>query len=136
MPGIFEWKPEYTVSVSTFDLQHKKLFRLADNLHKAMREGRGRTVLASLLDELVAYTRTHFSAEEEILAGCKYPQLEMHRAEHAKLLQEVAKFQKEFAAGHAQITIELMDFLRKWISNHILKTDSQYGDHLNSQGVY
>jgi hemerythrin len=136
MAELFQWKPEYSVSVSKCDAQHKKLFLLADNLHRAMREGRGRQVLSSLLNELVSYTRTHFAAEEDILAGSGYPDLARHRAEHARLLEQVDQFQKDFAAGKTQISIDLMDFLQNWISNHILQTDSHYSNYLNAQGVY
>lgn len=136
MPGMFDWKPEYSVSVSTLDSQHKKLFLLADNLHCAMREGRGRQILSGLLNELVSYTRTHFTAEEQILAGTGYPDTALHRAEHEKLLEQVDQFQKDFATGHAQISVELMEFLRTWIANHILQTDSRYGNFLNNKGVY
>lgn len=136
MPDLFEWKPEYSVSVSIFDMQHKKLFQLASNLHQAMREGRSRSVLSGLLSELVSYTRTHFRSEEEILDSNGYPELQRHREEHQALLVQVDNFQKEFAAGNAHISIELMDFLSNWIANHILQTDSQYGNYLNTRGVY
>jgi hemerythrin len=133
---MFEWKPEYSVSVSTLDLQHKKLFSLTNSLHQAMREGRERQVLADLLNELVSYTRTHFAAEEELLANCGYPTLNQHRSEHDSLLKQVATFQKAFAAGDAHLSIELMPFLQTWITSHILHLDTQYGDYLNKQGVY
>src|SRR5512133_213076 len=112
MPELFEWKPEYSVSISKCDAQHKKLFLLADNLHRAMREGRGRQVLSSLLNELVSYTRTHFSDEEELMAAHRYPEFDRHRLEHGMLLQKVDQFQRSFASGNAQISIELMDFLQ------------------------
>ncbi len=136
MPDLFDWKPEYSVSVSTFDMQHKKLLQLASNLHQTMREGRARSVLSDLLSQLVTYTRTHFRAEEEILDGNRYPELQRHREEHLALLVQVENFQKEFAAGNAHISIELMEFLRNWIANHILQTDSRYANYLNTRGVY
>jgi hemerythrin len=136
MPELFDWKPEFSVSVSSFDTQHKRLFSLAASLHQAMREGRGRQILANLLNDLILYTRSHFSSEEELLASNGYPLLESHRDEHQRLLQKVADFQKDFLAGNAHISVELMDFLQKWITNHILKTDSAYGTYLNRHGLY
>lgn len=136
MPGLFEWKPDYSVSISRFDAEHKKLLSLADNLHHAMRDGRGRLVLEAMLKELVSYTRTHFAGEEELLARNGYPDLEQHRREHQALLKRVDDFVKDFEAGHLQISIELMDFLQNWITNHILNTDKNYSDYLNAAGVY
>lgn len=131
-----EWIPAYSVSVSKLDQQHKTLFAMAQKLNAAMREGRGKDVLGRLLSELVAYTNTHFAAEEELLARYKYPALAHHRTEHKKLICRLEQFQKQFEAGQVLISIDLMDFLASWISSHILQSDAQYADHLNRQGVY
>jgi hemerythrin len=136
MPELFEWKPEYSVSVSRFDAEHKRLFSLADNLHRAMREGRGRQVLGTMLNDLVSYTRTHFAAEEDLLGRSGYPDLREHRDEHQILLKRVDEFLRDFEAGNVQISIGLMEFLQDWIAKHILNTDKGYSDYLNAAGMY
>jgi hemerythrin len=132
----FEWKPEYSVSISKFDHQHKQLFSLAESLHDAMLAGREREVLARLLGDLITYTKLHFAAEENLLSHHHYPELEHHRFEHAQLMLKVANYQKRLDSGEVQFTIELMDFLQRWIVNHVLQTDTRYGSYLNKLGVY
>ncbi len=134
--GAFAWKPEYSVSVSILDAQHKKLFALAQNLHDAMRAGRGRDVLGHCLGELVDYTKTHFREEEQLLASHGYRELPEHRSQHAQLIAKISEFQAEFATGNAMITIDLMDFISGWIAGHIKGTDMLYADFFNRQGVY
>ena len=134
--AAFAWKPEYSVSVSTIDAQHRKLFVLGQNLHDAMSAGRGREVLGRCLKELVEYTRQHFAEEESLLALHDYPDLPQHRLQHSQLIKKIVEFEQQFAAGNALISIDLMDFIRDWIANHILQTDMQYADFFNKLGVY
>ncbi len=134
--GIFVWKPEYSVSVSKLDTQHKKLFALAQNLQDAMRAGKGRDVLASCLNDLVSYTKSHFAEEEAMLERHKYAGLPAHRVQHAELIKKISEFQDRFNSGNAFITIELMDFIQNWITKHIMQTDYSYGNFFNKLGVY
>ncbi len=134
--SIFAWKPEYSVSVSVLDAQHKKLFALAQNLHDAMIAGKGRDVLAQSLNDLIEYTKTHFAEEEALLAGHDYPELPQHKQQHLQLIAKITEFQIEFAAGNALITVEVMDFIQNWIKMHILQSDYRYSDFFNRLGVY
>jgi hemerythrin len=134
--GIFVWKPEYSVSVSLLDAQHKRLFALAQTLQDAMSAGKGREVLARCLDDLVAYTKTHFAEEESLLSRHNYADLPQHKSKHLQLINHISDFQKQFASGNAFITIELMDFIQGWITKHILQTDYSYGSFFNKLGVY
>ena len=34
------------------------------------------------------------------------------------------------------VVVEAMDFLKDWLSDHILVTDHQYSPFLNGQGVF
>ncbi len=134
--GAYDWKPEYSVSVSVLDAQHKKLFALAQNLHDAMCAGRGREVLGRCLGELIDYTKTHFAEEEKLLAGHNYPGLPDQKRQHALLIAKIMEFQKSFANGSGMITLEVMDFISGWIAGHIKGTDMLYADFFNRQGVY
>ncbi len=134
--GVFVWKPEYSVSVSILDAQHKKLFALAQTLQDAMRAGKGRDVLARCLNDLVAYTKTHFAEEESLLDRHNYPELSHHQLQHIQLIKKISEFQNQFNSGNALITIELMDFIQDWITKHILQTDNNYGAFFNQLGVY
>jgi hemerythrin len=134
--AAFAWKPEFSVSVSVIDAQHRKLFTLGQNLQDAMRAGRGREILGRCLKELVEYTKQHFAEEESLLARHNYPDLPRHRLQHSQLIKKIVGFEQEFASGNALISIDLMDFIRDWIANHILQSDMQYADFFNKLGVY
>jgi hemerythrin len=55
------------VSVNEIDLQHqKKLIEMINNLHDAMRPGKGNAVLGEIINGLVDYAGAHFQTEEKI----------------------------------------------------------------------
>ena len=134
--ALFEWTPEYTVSVLRFDSEHKKLFALVNELNDAMSAGRGRAIVARVLKELTDYTRRHFAGEEEAMRRAGYEGLEAHIAEHRALSEQVAKYYAEWAANESTSPVDLLFFLRNWLQKHILETDRKYGKQLNGAGIH
>jgi len=130
---MFEWKPEYSVGVAQIDAQHKQLFEMAADLHKAMLSGQAKSALASLLARLVSYTRSHFATEEGLMQSSHYSGYAHQKAEHDALTQKVMAFQKDFEAGRVAVSVEILQFLGGWLREHIGVTDRKFGAYLNSQ---
>jgi hemerythrin len=129
---LFTWNDSYSVSVQQFDDQHKVLFNLVNDLHDAMAQGKGRDRIGQTLNTLISYTRGHFSAEETALRKAGYPQYEQHKKEHDAFTAKVLDFETTYKAGTSNVTVDLMGFLREWLSNHILKIDKQYASYLKN----
>ncbi len=123
--SFLDWTEQYSVSNTIIDQQHQKLVNLINNLHTAMSNGEGEEYIGSLLGDLVAYTKYHFSAEESIMKTHNYPGLEEHQEKHRKMTEQVLKLQQRHHNGE-RLTLEVMHFLRDWLTKHILKTDKQY----------
>lgn len=126
---------KYSVGVKETDLQHKKLVELINSLHDAMKEGKGKDVLARVLQELVKYAASHFATEEKYMTQFNYPGYSAHKAEHEKFVAKVVDFQKDFDSGKAVMTLEVMSFLKDWLVKHILGTDKKYGPFFNEHGL-
>lgn len=132
---LVTWTDSYSVNVTVFDKHHQHLFSLLNDLHDAMLGGRGKDVLQKTIAELVSYTQNHFTAEEAALKRTGYPDLERHRAEHQRFAAQVQQFATDFASGKAMLTLEVLNFLRQWLQNHIVGTDQRYGAHLNRNAI-
>jgi hemerythrin len=133
--ALLKWDPSYSVKVHKCDEDHKKLFSLINNLHQAMLAGQGASKVQPIVKELADYTKYHFSAEEAMLEKTKYPELNVHRAEHQSFVKKVEQFQQDLAAGKLVPSISVSNFLNDWLVNHIQKTDQKYSAHLNANGV-
>ena len=133
--ALMEWKDEYSVSVSGFDSQHKKLINLINDLHSAMSNGKGKDILGKTLDELVSYTVFHFASEEKMMKEHNYSCYSIHKIEHEKLAKQVIEFQGNLKSGEYVIPQEVLLFLKNWLVNHIMGTDKKYSGFFNSKGV-
>jgi len=134
--SFIEWSDDYSVGVELFDQQHKGLVDLINKLHEAMSEGKSRTVMASILDDLVKYTVIHFTSEEELFHKHHYPLDQEHTQQHQALTEQVLKFKHDFDNGQVMISVYVLDFLKKWLIEHIQGADMRYKDFFNKQGIY
>jgi hemerythrin len=130
------WSEKYSVGVKTLDSQHTVLFDILNDLHAAMMKGEAQSMTGPLLRKLVKYTHEHFSAEEKMLEAAKYPRLTEHRAKHQDLIKQVEDYSARFEWGEITLNMHLMEFLRDWLSNHILKVDHEYAPWLKEHGVH
>ena len=134
--ALLTWNAKYSVGVKSLDGQHTVLFDILNDLHAAMMKGQAQTMTGPLLRKLVDYTRTHFAAEEGMLAASKYPGLTAHRKLHVDLLKQVEDYSARYDRGEITLNLHLINVLRDWLTNHIQKTDHEYGPWLNEHGMH
>jgi len=132
---MFEWKPQYSVQIASIDGQHQNLFRIAGELLAAMSSGQGKIALSRILERLVQYTSVHFAHEERLMRLHDYPDLAAHKAQHDELKKQVLHFQADFEAGRANMTVQLLHFLKDWLSKHIAESDQKYAPYLRDKAV-
>lgn len=131
---LLEWSAEYSVHVIEIDREHEKLFGIVNRLHAAMLAGRGNKILASLLTEITQYTFYHFTHEEQVMASVRYAGRERHVQEHDSLRQAAGAFVGRFERGEEALTIELTLFLSAWLRQHVMTSDLQLGEYINTHG--
>ena len=132
---LIAWDQGFSVGVGSIDEQHKKLIGLLNDLHDAMRFGKGRDVLGKVLAELIDYTAYHFRTEEGLFAKYGYPEHAAHEREHRDLTRQAMELKERFERGDTAITIDVMNFLKDWLNDHILGSDKRYGPFLAGKGV-
>lgn len=125
---LFPWSAKFEMKIDTIDMQHKKLVELVNQLHSAMKSGRGNETVMEILGELVEYTTYHFNFEENFMAEHGYPGLDGHKALHAKLVAEVTDLVQKLEKGQAGVSMELLTFLSSWLRDHILQKDKAYAE--------
>jgi hemerythrin len=132
---MFEWTADYAMDIPGLDREHQSLFRIAGELHAAMVSGKGTAVMGRILDRLIQYTTVHFSHEERLMREAAYPAYEAHKAEHEALAAQVVAFSSRFSSGQATITVQLLQFLKSWLQNHIASSDRKYAPYLKERAA-
>ena len=129
------WKDDYSVGIDSIDQQHKKLVNLINHLQTAIDYSTGKEFEQDALDELVDYTKTHFTYEEGLMRDNDYPDFEAHKAQHEEMFKKVAEVLAEYEKNQDTAMSNAVVYLKEWLINHINGTDKQYSSYLIGKGV-
>lgn len=135
MRKLIEWTEELSVGVQEIDEQHKILVGLLNKFHEAVVTGSDKAMIKSVLKEVTDYTVIHFAVEESLMRIFNYPDYETHKGHHAELAGQVKELQHKVETEEAEVSMEVLSFLRHWLTNHILGDDKKYGPYLVDHGV-
>ena len=122
---LLVWQAELETGIDVIDQQHQRIVALINQLGEAKdREG-----LATVLEELVDYTLSHFAFEEELLEESGYSFGPAHKRVHDMFVRRVGEYRMRFEAGE-DIAAELKGMLARWLFNHIRGDDKAYAKHV------
>jgi hemerythrin len=132
---LIPWSDDLSIGIHEIDDQHKKLVGLINDLHDAMKSGQAKQALEKTLSELADYAVYHFQVEEKYMEKFRYPEYHSHKLAHAAFVKKVAAFQADYKSGKLGLSLELMHFLRDWLTTHIKGTDRQYAALFLKNGI-
>ncbi len=134
--SFMEWSDRYSVGVAIFDDEHKKLIAIINELYDAVTAGVDKLALQRISDKLVEYTLMHFKHEEMYFDDWAYPGSAAHIISHTKLRQQVFEYRKRILEVDSnELALDMLDFLRDWLSQHIMVEDRKYGRFLHGKGM-
>lgn len=124
---FLEWSDDYLVGIGAIDHDNKVLFILVNRLHNEIKGSRGEDAVGEALDGLIEYMDTHFAREEQYMDECGYPERVQHAKKHRKFASAVHSLKTLFDADPEQLSSSrILEFLKDWPVNHILKSDMDY----------
>ncbi|XDD43110.1 bacteriohemerythrin [Leptospira sp. WS60.C2] len=140
---IANWDVKYETKISEIDSQHKKLFRLINEIESIFEDNKDHlsTKTKSLLQavsELEDYTISHFLIEERVMELNLYPNLEAHKKQHDRFTDKILELKNRLTSDKLlendkelnQFFTDLIRFLRLWLTNHILQEDMNYKPYI------
>lgn len=134
--SVIQWSHELSVGIDSIDQQHQILIRMINSLNTAMAKGEANTIIGNILEDLTDYTRYHFSYEEELFEQHDYPNTIAHKRHHTNLIEEISTLKDRYEYDlSGSLSLEIMQFLKNWLTNHIMKTDKSYSKYLIEKGV-
>lgn len=123
--AFYRWSDTLNVGHAAIDGDHRRLVSLINQLHDAMKAGKGREHCGDVLDELIKYANTHFKREEALMERAGAADTARHKASHDQLLAQVQRLQADFEEEKLSLTMDLMNFLKDWLNNHIMGYDKE-----------
>jgi hemerythrin-like metal-binding protein len=119
-----------TIGIDEIDDDHKKLVNIFNILNHSLTEGAATDYVAAVLEELINCTVWHFSHEERLMLKYGYDRFEDHKAEHKDLIESARELQQKFIQTGNLDEREDLEFLERWLTEHILVADLRLGTHL------
>lgn len=133
---LIEWTNELSIGIESVDEQHKKLVNMINALNDAKLTGGSNELLGKIFTGLTTYTQKHFTYEENMFAEYGYSNFDEHKRQHNELIAQVIELKDKFMENpQGTISNDLIHFLKRWLTNHIMKTDKAYAEFLISKGV-
>ena len=129
------WSEVLEIGVPTVDGEHRHLAAVVNGFHDLYRAGAARDKIFQVLNLLAKYVEVHFRSEEMLMEAGRYPELLKHRREHDKLAEQIFSLAERYEAGDAEITQEVMEFLKGWLLDHILHTDKKLEPFFQARGI-
>jgi hemerythrin-like metal-binding protein len=128
-----EWNNAFSIGIDVIDDQHKKFFELLDKSYLLIFQGNSQSELSHLLDELIEYSKYHFAAEEELMRKHNYVNLDQHILKHRSFTNKVLSYKIDIIREHKYMSVDIFDFIRNWLMDHILETDIEMGENIRSK---
>ncbi|HOP18022.1 MAG: hemerythrin family protein [Gammaproteobacteria bacterium] len=125
------WGQVLSVEVDEIDEDHRKLVAIFNILNHAMEENASPDYLAAVLEELINCTVWHFSHEERLMLKYGYPEMPAHKAVHQQLISGAKALQAKIVQADNRIVDEDIEYLERWLTEHILTDDMRLGAFLS-----
>lgn len=134
--AVMTWDAKkFDVLVPKMNEQHEVLVGMMNKLYARHDAKAPKSELSRLIAELRDYTLKHFREEEALLESMQFPQLNTHKNIHQKLLEDFSQHFNAFANGPGVLSPAFFDFLRLWLSAHIMHIDRKYGEYSHGRSA-
>ena len=122
--ALLQWKEHYSVGVDAVDHEHKELITLINRLHDELMTKGEELSIRGFFGDLFKGISAHFALEERFMRERHYDQLDQHKADHERLLDEIRDIMDEFE-GREIASAELGAKLDAWFSRHFETHDAR-----------
>ncbi|MCF6365325.1 MAG: bacteriohemerythrin [Bacteroidales bacterium] len=132
---LINWDEYYSVGYDLIDEQHKKLVDMINELYSSFILGEAQEKAQVIVEEMIKYTDYHFKTEENFFDEYNYPETQEHKNIHASFVNKAVELKEGLESGQITVSYDIMNFLRQWLIDHILKEDKKFAKFFSEKGI-
>jgi hemerythrin len=126
------WTQDFSVEIEELDNHHKEMIKLINTLRDAMSSNVGSEKTNELIVDLFNYANYHFGAEEALFLLKDYPFTLEHCEKHLEYRENLSVLRDMVEAGIDSALPDLLTYLNKWWTNHIMLEDKKFSPYLKA----
>jgi hemerythrin len=130
--SLFKWSGAHSIYLPEIDAEHRAIYLLGDELHKALLAGGDPVQLKPIAANLAETAEEHFRHEERLMRAMHYPSFEWHKRQHNAARKRMKALAKGIESGDAAAAGELLEFLSIWLRDHMSVADRMMGAYLRN----
>ena len=122
------------VSVSSMNEVHKEEVEIINELLKQLDSKVEFEKFSASFEKFITHMQEHFSGEEKLMKELQYPSLQMHKADHDKVLNQTRYVEMQWRNRRDEEAIReyLEDEIVVWLDQHIKAMDTPMADYITS----
>lgn len=128
---MYEFKDEFLTGIEQIDMEHRRLFEIADKLYTLKHEEfipDKYDNIREILGELKDYTITHFEHEEAYMESIGYKRMFTQKSQHEALKEIINDWDLDSIDENQDEAIDdILNTVTDWLVNHILNEDKLIG---------
>ena len=128
----FKWTKAHAIYLPQVDAEHRNLFRMAEELHQAVRAGAEAARVQELVRPLLAGIEEHFTHEERLMRSVACPEFSWHKLQHDTVRNKGKELVEEMEAGNLEAPQAFLDFMARWLKDHLSLTDRMMSSHVRN----
>ncbi|RKZ33791.1 MAG: hemerythrin [Gammaproteobacteria bacterium] len=128
------WDKKYEVGHKRIDFEHRIFVDLIRSIAEADERGDSKERISRLLTELKKYAEFHFCSEENVMIDVAFPDLEMHKQEHVRLLAQLSDKVHGFTNDDNKLD-DVVEFIFSWFALHTTQKDKEIARYIDQKGV-
>lgn len=141
--NIITWNDEQmSVGLDSIDTQHKELVRIINSFANALDNNKEQEILSDTIEELIDYTKYHFSLEEDYFEKFDFDEKDLHKKEHAYFINYLFDLKgsldlnaNQGETSNASQSLDILKHLIEWFVAHISGKDRKYIELFKVNGI-
>ncbi|MDJ0762052.1 MAG: bacteriohemerythrin [Myxococcota bacterium] len=129
------WSDDLSVNVKEIDNQHKKIIEMLATFYQFF-DKEDSSALCELIDGLSKYAMYHFETEEKYFDKFGFHLARKHKGQHQAFIEKVGALKSRIEGGERVFSLEVTNFVKKWLVEHIHGEDKRFTKCFNDNGLF